>query len=36
MFRTALIATALFVTSSVLAEAQPAGNRVKVNGMQIY
>lgn len=36
MFRTALIAAALFVTSSLLAEAQPAGNRVKVNGMQIY
>ncbi|APO72642.1 alpha/beta hydrolase family protein (plasmid) [Rhizobium gallicum] len=36
MFRTALIATALFITSSLLAEAQPAGNRVKVNGMQIY
>ncbi|WFU90625.1 alpha/beta hydrolase (plasmid) [Rhizobium sp. CC1099] len=36
MFRTALIAAALFVTSSLLAEAQPAGNRVNVNGMQIY
>jgi pimeloyl-ACP methyl ester carboxylesterase len=36
MFRTALIAAALFVTSSPLAEAQQAGNRVKVNGMQIY
>ncbi|SCW89753.1 Pimeloyl-ACP methyl ester carboxylesterase [Rhizobium mongolense subsp. loessense] len=36
MFRTALITTALLVTSSLLAEAQPAGNRVKVNGMQIY
>ncbi|MEX2741935.1 alpha/beta fold hydrolase [Rhizobium mongolense] len=36
MFRTALIAAALFVTSSVLAEAQPPGNRVKANGMQIY
>ncbi|MFA1627002.1 alpha/beta fold hydrolase [Rhizobium mongolense] len=36
MFRTALIAAALFVTNSLLAEAQPAGNRVNVNGMQIY
>ncbi|AJD46191.1 alpha/beta hydrolase [Rhizobium sp. SEMIA 4085] len=36
MFRAALISAALFVTSSLLAEAQPAGNRVKVNGMQIY
>ncbi|MBB4278351.1 alpha/beta fold hydrolase [Rhizobium mongolense] len=36
MFRTALIAATLLVTSSLLAEAQPAGNRVKVNGMQIY
>ncbi|APO78036.1 alpha/beta hydrolase family protein (plasmid) [Rhizobium etli 8C-3] len=36
MFRTALIAAALNVSSFLVAEAQPAANRVKVNGMQIY
>ncbi|TCU30997.1 pimeloyl-ACP methyl ester carboxylesterase [Rhizobium azibense] len=36
MFRTALIAAALIVSSFLVAEAQPAANRVKVNGMQIY
>jgi pimeloyl-ACP methyl ester carboxylesterase len=36
VFRTALIAAALLVTGPVLAEAQPAGDRVEVNGMQMY
>jgi pimeloyl-ACP methyl ester carboxylesterase len=36
VFRTALIAAALLVTGPVLAEAQPAGDRVAVNGMQMY
>jgi pimeloyl-ACP methyl ester carboxylesterase len=36
MFRTTLIATALLVTSAALAEAQPVGDRVEVNGMQMY
>src|SRR4051812_32274545 len=36
MFRTTLIAAALLVTSAALAEAQPVGNRVEVNGMNMY
>jgi pimeloyl-ACP methyl ester carboxylesterase len=36
MFRTALVAAALQVAGSALAEAQPAGDRVEVNGMQMY
>ncbi|HEY7766270.1 MAG TPA: alpha/beta hydrolase [Aestuariivirgaceae bacterium] len=36
MFRKALIAAALLVSGSALAEAQPAGDRVEVNGMQMY
>jgi pimeloyl-ACP methyl ester carboxylesterase len=36
MFRTALIAAALLVTGLALAEAQPLGDRVEVNGMQMY
>ena len=36
MFRTALIAAALLVTGPTVAEAQPAGDRVEVNGMRMY
>jgi pimeloyl-ACP methyl ester carboxylesterase len=36
MFRTALIAAALQVAGPALAEAQPVGDRVEVNGMQMY
>ena len=36
MFRTALIAAALLVAGPDCAEAQPAGDRVEVNGMQMY
>src|ERR671918_2127996 len=36
MFRTALIAAALLVAGPALAEAQAAGDRVEVNGMQLY
>ena len=36
MFRTALVAAALFVAGPVVAEAQPVGDRVAVNGMQMY
>jgi pimeloyl-ACP methyl ester carboxylesterase len=36
MFRTALIAAALLLTGTTLAEAQATGHRVKVNGMQMY
>jgi pimeloyl-ACP methyl ester carboxylesterase len=36
MFRTTLMAAALLVTGSALAQAQPAGERVEVNGMQMY
>jgi len=36
MFRTALIAAPLLLFSSILAEAQGTGARVKVNGMQMY
>ncbi|WP_081158235.1 alpha/beta fold hydrolase [Ensifer aridi] len=36
MFRTALIAGALLIAGPVLAQSQPAGDRVKVNGMEMY
>ena len=36
MLRTALIAAALLVSGPALAESQPVGNRVEVNGMQMY
>ena len=36
MFRTALIAATLLLTGSPLAAAQARGDRVKVNGMQMY
>jgi pimeloyl-ACP methyl ester carboxylesterase len=36
MFRTALIAAALLLTGPALADAQPVGDRVEVNGMQMY
>lgn len=36
MFRTTLITATLLLTGLALAEAQPAGHRVKVNGMQMY
>ena len=36
MPRTAFIAAALLVAGPVLAEAQPAADRVEVNGMQMY
>ncbi|MCZ4092908.1 alpha/beta fold hydrolase [Sinorhizobium psoraleae] len=36
MYRTALIAGALFVAGPVLAQSEPVGDRVKVNGMQMY
>lgn len=36
MFRTAFIAATLLVAGSALAEDQPAGDRVEVNGMQMY
>ncbi|NRP73786.1 Tropinesterase [Ensifer psoraleae] len=36
MFRTALIAGALFVAGPVLAQSEPVGDRVKVNGMLMY
>jgi pimeloyl-ACP methyl ester carboxylesterase len=36
MFRTTVILAALLLTQSALAETQPAGNRVKVNGMEMY
>jgi pimeloyl-ACP methyl ester carboxylesterase len=36
MFRTALIAAPLLLTSATLAKAQVVGDRVKVNGMQMY
>ena len=36
MFRTALIAAALLVAGPAFAQAQPAGDRVEVNGMQMY
>jgi pimeloyl-ACP methyl ester carboxylesterase len=36
MFHTALIAAALLVSGPAFAEAQPVGDRVEVNGMQMY
>ncbi len=36
MFRSFLVAAALLVTGPVMAEAQPVGDRVAVNGMQMY
>jgi pimeloyl-ACP methyl ester carboxylesterase len=36
MVRTALIAAALLVSGPALAEVQPVGNRLEVNGMQMY
>ncbi|MDK1494431.1 alpha/beta hydrolase [Sinorhizobium sp. 7-81] len=36
MFRTALIAGALLVAGPVLAQSEPVGDRVEVNGMQMY
>ncbi|HET7717580.1 MAG TPA: alpha/beta hydrolase [Bauldia sp.] len=36
MFRSLLIATAAALTASAPAEAEPAGNRVPVNGMEMY
>ena len=36
MFRAALIAVALFGAAPTLAAAQPVGDRVEVNGMQMY
>ena len=36
MFRTALIAAALLVAGPALAAAEPVGDRVEVNGMQMY
>jgi pimeloyl-ACP methyl ester carboxylesterase len=36
MFRTALIAIALLLTCPAIGEAQAAGRRIEVNGMQMY
>lgn len=36
MFRTALIAAALFIASPMIAQSEPVGARVEVNGMQMY
>jgi hypothetical protein len=36
MFRTVLIAAAMFVAGAAVAEAEPVGNRVELNGMQMY
>src|SRR5919202_3059348 len=36
MFRTALSAAALLLTGTTLADAQPTGQRVTVNGMRMY
>jgi pimeloyl-ACP methyl ester carboxylesterase len=36
MLRTALLAAALLLTGAALAEAQPVGDRVEVNGMRMY
>lgn len=36
MFRTAIIAGMLFATTSAFAQTEPAGDRVEVNGMQMY
>ena len=36
MFRTTVILAALLLTHSALADTPPAGNRVKINGMEMY
>ena len=36
MFRTALFAAALFAAAPAFAQSEPTGNRVEVNGMQVY
>lgn len=36
MFRTSLLAASLLLTAATVAQAQATGNRVKVNGMQMY
>ena len=36
MFRTALFAAALFAAAPAFAQSEPSGNRVEVNGMQVY
>jgi pimeloyl-ACP methyl ester carboxylesterase len=36
MFRTALVAAALLVSGAALAASEPIGDRVEVNGMQMY
>ncbi len=36
MFRTALITATLLVAGTTLARSEPAGDRVKVNGMEMY
>ncbi|HJT11850.1 MAG TPA: alpha/beta hydrolase [Dongiaceae bacterium] len=36
MFRTAFMALALLIAAPTLAAAEPVGNRVEVNGMQMY
>jgi pimeloyl-ACP methyl ester carboxylesterase len=36
MFRTALVAAALLVSGPALAASEPVGDRVEVNGMQMY
>lgn len=36
MLRTVLIAAAMLVAGAAVAEPEPAGNRVEVNGMQMY
>ncbi|PJR12940.1 alpha/beta fold hydrolase [Sinorhizobium meliloti] len=36
MFRTALITATLLVAGATLARSEPAGDRVKVNGMEMY
>jgi pimeloyl-ACP methyl ester carboxylesterase len=36
MFRTSLLAASLMLTVATIAESQATGNRVKVNGMQVY
>jgi pimeloyl-ACP methyl ester carboxylesterase len=36
MFRILLLATAMLTTSAALAQNKPVGNRVEVNGMQMY
>lgn len=36
MLRTVLIAAAMLVAGPAVAEPEPAGNRVEINGMQMY